>query len=214
MLVKIIIFCISALLLGTGNLSAQKTSAVETLEMMKDGLSAMQAAKFSFTFTAQNSKKERLADLGGEFIGQGQMFVLSTDVSRVYCDGQSKWILDIPNDEMTIFPHDASSTDIAENPFAVLLNADLATYNIRLQAKASHTVILTPKDKDATYTQVTITLNSGTYLPSALEYKTVNGDTYAVTIHSTESIPASDPSFFTPPSDLLADPDIYITDMR
>ncbi len=214
MLRKITAICLGILLMGAGSLSAQRPNPVTLLEKMKAELAAMEAAKFTFSFTALNTGNQSLAELDGEFIAQGQMFLLSTDVSTVYCDGQTKWILDIANNEMMIFPHDASSSDIAENPFAVLINADLKEYNVKPQIKKGSTIILTPKANNASYTQVAITLNLDNYLPSAMEYITINGDTYSVVIHSTTAVSPSDLSFFTPSQELLSDPDMIIVDMR
>ncbi len=209
-------------LLTTFNTSAQKrASAVALYEDVHQTLSDMTAAKFTFTFSAIDSEQELLAKLDGEFIGEGNRFKLITPAMEVYCDGETKWIYDSFGDELMIFPHDAASTDIAENPFAVLSNTGSQSFEFMEKVEAGiisdlpvRIITMTSKDQAAAYKSVRIAISETTHLPISIEYISTSDDTYLVLILSTTEIPSSPASFYTPSEELLDNPDIYITDMR
>ncbi len=205
------------------NVSAQKKNlkATELYENIKQKLSDMNAAKFTFTFSAADRDQALLAKVDGMFIGEGNRFKLTTSAMEVYCDGEVKWIYNPVYKELIIFPHDAASTDIAENPFAVLSTADARSFDFTDKAErgfidkqAVSIISMRPKDKNASYTSVRIAISDKNSLPASIEYTTINGDTYSVFILSATEVPSSPASFYAPSSELLNDPDIYITDMR
>ena len=92
----------------------------EVLASMQEALKGLGTSDFAFSFQAFGQDGALLGDESGHFVAQGEAFKLSTGSVTVFCDGQVKWIYDMVNEEVTIFPHDVTSVDPAENPFAVL----------------------------------------------------------------------------------------------
>ncbi len=216
-----ITLCSLSLLISFNATAQKKADAAALYESVRGELADMTAAKFSFTFSATDSDNELLVKLDGEFIGEGDRFKLVTPAMEVYCDGESKWIYDSFGDELMIFPHDAASTDIAENPFAVLSSTGSQAFEFKnkvedgiIHDQSVSIITMTPKQPNAAYQSVRISISQKKGLPLAIEYITTSGDTYTVLILSTTEIPSSPASFYTPSQDLLNNPDIYVTDMR
>ena len=132
----------------------------EVLTSMQDALKGLGTADFEFSFQAFGQDGAVLGDERGHFVAQGEAFKLSTGSVTVFCDGQVKWIYDMVNEEVTIFPHDVTSVDPAENPFAVLEKADASMYSFKggtengkaEDGRALYTIDMVPKDKKLSFT--------------------------------------------------------------
>ncbi len=194
----------------------------QLLRQMRQALDALGTAEFGFAFSAKDVSGRELGQESGTFVAQGERFRLSGSVITVYCDGVTKWVYDMSNQEITIFPHDTSSTDPAENPFAVLGKADPADYTFKGAVRKVNTADGTPawkismasKDRNAAYTLIEFTVSRQTMLPVAVSYESRNGDVYELTVASARSVGRLADTEFAPPADLLEDPDVYVTDMR
>lgn len=194
----------------------------EVLTSMQEALSGLGTADFAFSFQAFGQDGALLGDESGHFVAQGEAFRLSTDVMTVFCDGQTKWIYDTVNEEVTIFPHDVTSVDPAENPFAVLEKADASLYNFKGGTDADkaedgsvlYVINMVPKDKGLSFTSLLITVAADTFLPRAVTYLSRTGDRYELQIVSVGSVETKPSDFFVPSQELMDNPDIYITDMR
>ncbi|HIZ85909.1 MAG TPA: outer membrane lipoprotein carrier protein LolA [Candidatus Coprenecus stercoravium] len=194
----------------------------EVLSSIQKALQGLGTADFEFSFQAFGQDGTVLGDENGHFVGQGDAFRLSTDVMTVFCDGHTKWIYNTVNEEVTIFPHDVSSVDPAENPFAVLSKADASAYSFKGGTDADkaeagalvYTVNMVPKDKEQSFTSLRITVNADTFLPRAVIYNSRTGDRYELVIVSAASVEAKPGEFFRPSQELMDNPEIYITDMR
>lgn len=194
----------------------------EVLTSMQDALKGLGTADFEFSFQAFGQDGAVLGDERGHFVAQGEAFKLSTGSVTVFCDGQVKWIYDMVNEEVTIFPHDVTSVDPAENPFAVLEKADASMYSFKGgtengkagDGRALYTIDMVPKDKNLSFTSLRITVSADTFLPVAVTYMSRTGDRYELQIISVNSVETKPSDFFVPSQELMDNPDIYITDMR
>ena len=163
-----------------------------------------------------------MGDERGHFVAQGEAFKLSTGSVTVFCDGQTKWIYDTVNEEVTIFPHDVASVDPAENPFAVLSKADASMYSFKGgtdtdkagDGSVQYVINMVPKDKGLSFTSLRIAVTADTFLPCAVTYASRTGDRYELQIVSVGSVEARPSEYFVPSKELMDNPDIYITDMR
>lgn len=189
---------------------------------MRKALDELGTARFVFGFSARNGAGDVIGEESGTFVAQGESFLLSGSVISVYCDGTTKWIYDEVNREITIFPHDSASTDPAENPFAVLSKADPSDYTFRGDVRRVNSgdgqyawrLTMASKDRNAAYTLIEFTVSARTFLPSGIVYEGRNGDRYELKVLSAERLDRMPQDRFTPPSGLLEDPDVYVTDMR
>ena len=184
----------------------------EVLTSMQDALKGLGTADFEFSFQAFGQDGAVLGDERGHFVAQGEAFKLSTGSVTVFCDGQ----------EVTIFPHDVTSVDPAENPFAVLEKADASMYSFKggtengkaEDGRALYTIDMVPKDKKLSFTSLRITVSADTFLPVAVTYMSRTGDRYELQIISVNSVETKPSDFFVPSQELMDNPGIYITDMR
>ncbi len=202
--------------------SGKAPEPAQLLRQMRQALDGLGTAEFTFAFSARDAAGRELGRESGTFVAQGESFRLTGSVITVYCDGVTKWIYDMANEEITIFPHDTSSTDPAENPFAVLGKANPEDYTFKGAVRKTDAADGTPawrmsmasKDRNAAYTLIEFTVSRQTMLPVAVSYVSRNGDVYELTVASARSIGRLAETEFAPPADLLEDPDVYVTDMR
>lgn len=199
----------------------QKISPKEMAENMKSALSKGESVEFTFSFMSKDPAGKTIAEEEGTFIAQGDCFRMNTDALEIFCDGKAKWLYDKTNEEITIFPHDPSTIEIAESPFAVLGMIDAEKFIFRPGAKSveysgrklqSFTIV--PKDKNVSYSEVTVSLDPDSWYPVLLEYKSIGGDRYILDISGIVMGKARNDSFYVPSPDLMDNPDIYVSDMR
>ena len=222
--IKNIFFILAVLSVLPYTLTAQGRTPQpkEVLASMQEALKGLGTADFEFSFQAFGQDGTLLGDENGHFVAQGEAFRLSTDVMTVFCDGQTKWIYDTVNEEVTIFPHDVASVDPAENPFAVLSKADASMYSFKGgtdtdkagDGSVQYVINMVPKDKGLSFTFLRIAVTADTFLPCAVTYASRTGDRYELQIVSVGSVEARPSEYFVPSKELMDDPDIYITDMR
>lgn len=193
----------------------------ELLLQIRETLDRMGPTDFGFTFEARDEAGELLGAGNGHFLAEGDCFRMTTPMLTVYCDGKTKWLCDMDNMEITIFPHDTASTDPAENPFAVLRKATPAGYDLKGPVRSvehdgrqAYVLVMSPKDRNAAYTQVSVTVAADSRQPLAILYKSRNGDTYHLEVLSVKEVEELDGTCFVPPAGLLDDPDYIVTDMR
>lgn len=199
----------------------QRLSPKEMAENMKSALSKGGSVEFTFSFMSKDPSGKTIAEEEGTFIAQGDCFRMNTGALEIFCDGKAKWIYDKVNEEITIFPHDPSTIEIAESPFAVLGMIDAEKFIFRPGAKSieyegrqlqSFTIV--PKDRNVSYSEVTVSVDPGSWYPVLLEYTSVGGDRYILDISGVVMGKARDTSFYAPSSALMDNPDIYVSDMR
>ena len=224
---KFIISIFSSILFlaGTGTLYVANAQRLpqpkELLLQMREALDGMGAADFGFSFMAEDQAGNVLGKETGNFLAEGERFRMTTSSLTVYCDGKTKWLYDMANEEITVFPHDTASTDPAENPFAVLRKADPSGYdfkgsvrNVEYEGRPALEFRMASKDKNAAYTVVDFTVSAEDWLPVAIVYKNRNGDVYHLSVLSVSSVNGVTDALFVPPAELLDSPDVLVTDMR
>lgn len=209
---------------GTSAMAQRRESVPEAEKLlveMRNALDRMGAAEFEFSFRAENMAGDVLGEESGSFVAEGECFRMTASLLTVYCDGRTKWIYDMNNEEIAIFPHDAESADPAENPFAVLRKADPSEYNMKGQVRTvvhdghpAYLFRMSSRDVNAAYTFIDFTVSADNCLPVAVTYESRNGDRYRLEILAVRERQHVSKDFFAPPADLLDDPDVLVTDMR
>lgn len=193
----------------------------EVISRMKTALSKYVSAEITFNFDAISPEGEVVLNDAGFFSVQGDAYKMSTGDYSVYCNGTSKWVHDVDNMEMTIFPFTAEGAEFLENPFVILKNMNMEDYKIPTKAEMndegdnlSYKLVIQPKDDKATYKKVIIYVKADTFIPAMIDYINKNDDRYIVNVVSITSVPERNLTFFAPDDIILEDPDVYITDLR
>lgn len=191
------------------------------LDKMQAALRGFEAVGISYQFTARAEDGEVTGIQQGYFVGQGELFKITSEEMELYCDGRSKYIYDKSVQEVTIMPHDTANMDVAENPFGVLNKMNFSDYrydkrteSLSFGGKECYRIILSPKDPNANYTSLSITLSSENALPVTILYNNKSGDSYFLEIKSMEEIRPLPESFYLLPDEIENNSDIFITDLR
>ena len=193
----------------------------EVISRMKTALSKYVSAEITFNFDVISPEGEMLMNDAGFFSVQGDAYKLSTGDYSVYCNGTSKWVHDVYNQEITIYPFTAEGAEFLENTFFILKNMNMQDFKIPVRSaidekdnELSYKLVIEPKDDRATYKKVIIYVRADTFIPATIDYLNKNDDRYVVNIASIVNVPERSLAFFAPDDIILEDEEIYITDLR
>lgn len=173
-------------------------------------------ATYTFAILDENGGSKYSVD--GEFFSQGDLFLVKTDMSDIYCDGMSKSIYDKTNEEVIIIGHDKNDGNMSENPLVVLSNASSA-YDlskkpqiIEVGGERCYHITLIPKSEKADHVAVDILVAADDYTVRGICYTSKGGELYRAHIKSISGLDTKPDSFFTIDLDALGD--IFVTDLR
>lgn len=181
-------------------------------------LSSLTSLYATYTFRIVDEKGDVNFSTDGEFYSQGDMFLVKTAYSDIYCDGESKHIYDKGSEEVVIIGHNRSDTNMSENPFAVLKSGETkysyppAPKEGHLNGKDCYLVTLTPLDTKSDHTSVEIVVAKSDYSIVRIRYRTAKGETYQADVKSISEGGERDKSFFM--IDLDSMEGVYVTDLR
>lgn len=119
---------------------------------------------------------------------QGNSYKLTNPELELYCDGYTKWILNISSKEMVIVPNDPTATDIVENPLGFLTSLNKGyEYPFRVfsgsrSGKQIWVVDLTPLNKRLAYKSISVGIEKNTYIPRMIKYLAKDGTSYIINI--------------------------------
>jgi len=128
-------------------------------------------------------------------IASGESYMLENQLFELYCDGESKWMINHSEREITIFYHDSTQTDIIENPMGFFKSIDKG-YNFSERAnkvivnnvnefvngKQVWSMDLKPKDKRVPYKTITLSVDTETNLPLLVKYTSRDDSVYVIVI--------------------------------
>jgi outer membrane lipoprotein-sorting protein len=195
----------------------------EVLEKMASALKANKAMELKFRMTAVGVDGSVEGSFSGVVQAQGYAFKLMNPELEVFCDGVSKWILNVGEGELTIFANDTTQVDLVENPVGFLSSLNSSNSQFKQPSKAQLTknplngreiwsVELTPKSRYAAYKSLTVCIDKESFLPSVLMYRSNDGNSYTITIESIKPTPVWPLSFFQFPAERTNN--LNITDLR
>lgn len=219
---KHILFLIISIVLSIvpEEVSAQNSkSSSQILSAMVGKIRSTPSVKMEFEFLAvdklglQNPARENYS---GSVTASGDFYKLYNSNFELFCDGETKWMVNHSEGEVTIFHHDPGQTDIVENPMGFFTTVESA-YNFPERAKSEiiksvspsvngqqvWSIELKPKNKRAPYKEIVLSINSATNQPTLVKYTSRDNSVYIVVIKEFKSLPQQLPkSIFTPPSPL------------
>jgi len=148
-----------------------------------------QPVLLNFSFEYENLPQQIKETYEGTALCNGKQFRVITDKVEVYCDGKTKWVYNIDADEVMLFPA-TEAHDITDNPLLYIQqHADNFKYKPTVQrkvvqGKAVLYLDLIPKDRNAAYISVGLTVDAATYYPLVMQYRLKDGQRYTINVSS------------------------------
>ncbi|MDP3453234.1 MAG: outer membrane lipoprotein carrier protein LolA [Bacteroidales bacterium] len=205
--------------------SADRLTTVDLLKKMRSALKQTPAVEFSFELIAKDESGDLSGDFKGVIYSQGYAFKMVNPELELFCDGETKWILNSSMMELTIIPNDTTQTDLVENPvgFLTSLEGGKSGYNFAVRPKegTNHTlssskvvwlVELTPVNRWMAYKSVTIGIDKVTSLPLFIEYLAKDGSKYTALIKSVKHLSGLPSATFVFPE--ARKKGLVVTDLR
>jgi outer membrane lipoprotein-sorting protein len=192
------------------------TNSAQLLRKMTEAIKQNQAVELKFEMVATIAGSGTPDAFRGTVQAQGNAFRLINPHVELFCDGKSKWILNVDADELTIFVNDTTQKDLVENPVGFLTSLAGADSGYKFPDKPKDGPVwlieLTPVSKRTAYKNVIVGINKITNLPVSIEYNGKDGSNYKVVITSFRSVPAWPLSNFVFPDSKISG--LTVTDLR
>jgi hypothetical protein len=192
------------------------TNSAQLLRKMTEAIKENAAVELKFEMVATVAGSATPDAFKGTVQAQGNAFRLINPHVELFCDGKSKWILNVDAGELTIFPNDTTQKDLVENPVGFLTSLGEPDSGYKFPEKPKDGPVwiieLTPVSKRTAYKNVIVGINKITNLPVSIEYNGKDGSNYKVVITSFKSVPAWALSNFVFPESKRSG--LTVTDLR
>ena len=213
-----------------GALSAQTTAdskenSADVLTKMGNAIDKMGAMELKFVINMQSDGVGNLNSTDAEnYTGsveiQGSSFKMVSPDFEIFCDGISKWILNVDSDELTIFPNDTTQIDMVENPVGFLRSLASGKesgykYSQRATLSADGTLLqveLTPSRRNSLCKNLIISVKRSDYLPYGIVYNGADGSGYKVEIAALKKVAGWSAGNFIFPENRMRG--LQVTDLR
>lgn len=152
----------------------------------------------------------------GSVVASGGAYKMENNELELFCDSETKWIVNHSGKEISIFHHDPGHTDIVENPMGFFGSLDKGyTFSEKssLDNKGLYIIELKPKNKHTAYKTITLGIEPGSYNPRQVRYTAKDNTVYTIIISKFTS--SGQP--LAPSSFRLAEPypsGYFINDLR
>jgi outer membrane lipoprotein-sorting protein len=193
-------------------------SAKQLLAAFTDKINGYETVEMAFTLQVDNPGKGTVRNYEGTFLCSGNKYRLLTGELDVYSDGRNKWLCNKETNEAVIqyIPEDGATADITDHPlkFLTLYRKDFTYKQKTTRTEAGKTladIVFLPKDKNAAYTSVVLTLEEATANPYAIKYLSKSGNCTLRITRITPGVEALDGYFAFPKHRY---PGIEIIDLR
>ncbi|MDR0295993.1 MAG: outer membrane lipoprotein carrier protein LolA [Prevotellaceae bacterium] len=146
-----------------------------------------QPVLLNFSFEYESLQQQIKETYEGTALCHSKQFRVLTEKVEVYCDGTTKWVYNVDFDEVMLFPA-TEAYDITDNPLLYIQqHADDFKYKSTVQrkleqGKAVLHLDMFPKDKNAAYISVGLTVDATTYYPVAIQYRLKDGQRYTISV--------------------------------
>ncbi len=202
------------LLIASNTLIAadESTRSADILRQFTAQIKSYPAFEMKFSMVVEDS------DFEGVVQSQGDAFRLTNSQLELYCNGTTKWVYNIDNNELTIMDNDPSQTDLTENPLAFLTSLEKGyTYNEKAHSatvggKSVWKIELKPINKRLAYTSITLVIEKSTLKPITVEYLAKNGAKHIARMTSLVEKSLWPAGYFTFPASRMSG--LNITDLR
>ncbi|MDR1680882.1 MAG: outer membrane lipoprotein carrier protein LolA [Prevotellaceae bacterium] len=162
--------------------AAPPQNAKQLLAAFTEKINGATSLEMTFALTFENPAKGLLRNYEGTLLCSGAKYRLLTDESDIYSDGRNKWLCNKETNEVYIqYVSDDESVDITDNPLRFLASCQ-KDFNYKQKGdrreENGRTLVdieFTPKNRQAAYTSIVLTLDAGTAYPNAILYVTKSG---------------------------------------
>jgi len=220
------IICAITIFFPCSELSAQNPKTSDIVRFLTETIKTMPAVEMDFELIQDKSAGKNTASSRGNVPiykgvvqAQGSSYKLINPELELYCDGFTKWILNISSKELVIVPNDAKATDIVENPLGFLTSLNKGyEYPFRVfsgsrNGKQIWVVDLTPVNKRLAYKSISVGVEKNSYIPRMIKYVAKDGTSYIINITRFERQNSVRPKeFFQFPTSRLKG--LEVNDMR
>ncbi|MCL2097747.1 MAG: outer membrane lipoprotein carrier protein LolA [Bacteroidales bacterium] len=176
-----------------------------------------QPVQFTFSFEYENLAQQIKESYEGTALCNSKQFRVLTAKVEVYCDGTTKWVYNVDVDEVMLFPA-SEAYDITDNPLLYIQqHVDDFKYKPTVQRKVEKgksvlQLDMFPKDKNAAYISIGLTVDAATYYPVAIRYNLKDGQRYTVNVSAFDDKLAAKNSAFSFPKHKY--PTAEVVDLR
>jgi len=211
-------------ILSAQSATNSKENSIDVLKKMGSAIDNLGALKLKFVVNAEIDAAGKSVSSADSYFGsvevEGNSFKMVSPDFEIFCDGVSKWILNVASDELTIFPNDTTHTDMVENPVGFLRSLASGKdngYKHSQRATLSSDgnlwqVELTPSGRGSLCKNLIISVNRNDYLPFSIVYNGTDGSGYRVEITSFMKVDKwEDGNFIFPESRKRG---LQVTDLR
>ena len=206
-----------ALFLPSAKTSAQNPKTADILRQLTETIKAMPAIDMSFELIQNSSAGGPIYK--GVVNAQGTSYKFSNPELELYCDGTTKWILNVSAKELVIVSNDASATDIVENPIGFLTSLNkgyeypFRVFSSSRNGKEIWVIELTPVNKRLAYKSISVGVEKNSYIPRMIKYMAKDGSSYLINITGFERVNTLRPKdYFKFPASRFSG--LQINDMR
>lgn len=155
-----------------------------------------QVAKNSASSTLSASSASMASqNYTGSVIAAGNSYKLENSQFELYCDGITKWIVNHSGQEITIFQHDTTQTDIIENPMGFFTSVNkgydyperpkndiVKGIHQSINGKQIRLIDLKPKSKQTAYKSIILGIDPATNQPLLVKYTARDNSVYTIII--------------------------------
>jgi hypothetical protein len=206
------------------NATNSKENSIDVLRKMGSAIDNIGASKLKFVVNAEIDAAGKSVSSADNYFGsvevEGSSFKMVSPDFEIFCDGVSKWILNVASDELTIFPNDTTQTDMVENPVGFLRSLASGKdngYKHSQRATLSSDgnlwqVELTPSGRGSLCKNLIISVNRNDYLPFSIVYNGTDGSGYRVEVTSFMKVDKWEAGNFIFPESRKKG--LHITDLR
>ena len=137
----------------------------------------------------------RIESYSGVVLAAGDSYKLVNPQFELYCDGESKWMVNHSEKEITVFHHDASQTDIVENPLGFFTSVSkgydysevskkeiVKNIHSQINGKELWIINLKPKSTRAPYKTIKLGIDPATNQPLLVTYTSKDDSVYTIII--------------------------------
>ncbi|MBP9019130.1 MAG: outer membrane lipoprotein carrier protein LolA [Bacteroidales bacterium] len=167
-----------------GDLQSQSEKTENIINQFRSQLSQLPAFEMSFSMNYDGQVSV------GTVQAQKDFYRMDNKDLSLYCDGDSKWIYNVANNEVIILKNDLSQVDLLENPLAFFYSLGKG-YSYPEKVKSSNVnkvpvwvVDLFPINKRLGYSKISLMVDKRNYSPVRIVYVMKSGEVVTVDITS------------------------------
>lgn len=211
--IRFVLLLLGLFAITGAHFSVQAQSADQVFKRLRAKYDGVQSVKAEFTQTLTSSYSKESSSSSGTVYLQGNKYRVEAAGQTLVTDGKVTWVY-LPSDKQVLInDYQKDETTFSLNDF---LFAHRDRYNVvkstttRLDGQKHHVLTLKPKQKDAFYTEVVLSMRDKDNVVTRLQVQDLNGTKMFFTLKNIQLNPKLNSTVFTfqPPKN------VEIVDLR